>query len=705
VCSAQTLEKRKSFPGLDLLIIDEAHQTRKATKKFIDMHPNIKVIGLSATPFTAGLGNIFSHVVNTVTTKYLVDTKMLVPLRVFLAKEIDMTGAKKIAGEWSDDETSERGIKITGDVVNEWIKKTHEVYGRPRKTIVFAASVAHGADLASKFNEAGYNFVPISYMDTDEYKKEVFEDFAKPDTGIHGLIAVDILTKGFDVPDVQIGVSARPFSKSLSSHIQQMGRVMRSHPSKEFGLWLCLAKGSKVLTDSGLVPIDKVTLSHKIWDGTNFVNHGGAVCNGIQKVITYQGLTATEGHLVHTQEGWRTFGDCARKQIRITQTGLGGTPIRIGEDLRSKCFLVGLTAQKIYSRFMRMCDLWIQKLNFIEQFAKWKNKRLSCMQSARASISNVAIQPSASNESKMLFPYGQSIPHVWRGGCRVPIYWSKARSFVDYGAFGDTGLQYQSRAITYTVGQDKPVWTLRIGKSEMDFCGTQSIKQEGESGCGKNAQIQNKPSRNTILGQYFEAVLLGWNDGRANNREIHAALNQTEREVWDILDAGQHNRFTCEGLLVHNCHSGNFLRFREDWDEIYENGASELDDGREKPKKEPTMNEKEAAKCPRCGGLWGNNNICSHCGFVRQRRNEVIDQPGELVELEGKSVTKMDKQEFYSELLFMSDARGYKEGWAAWKFKEKFGVFPRSLEKVQRPVSLKTLNWLKSKAIAYSKGR
>ena len=39
--------------------------------------------------------------------------------------------------------------------------------------------------------------------------------------------------------NVMIGVSARPFSKSLSSHIQQLGRVMRSHPSKKFGVWLC----------------------------------------------------------------------------------------------------------------------------------------------------------------------------------------------------------------------------------------------------------------------------------------------------------------------------------------------------------------------------------------------------------------------------------------------------------------------------------
>ena len=81
----------------------------------------------------------------------------------------------------------------------------------------------------------------------------------------------------------------------------------------------------------------------------------------------------------------------------------------------------------------------------------------------------------------------------------------------------------------------------------------------------------------------------------------------------------------------------------------------------------------------------------------------MLDQPGELVELEGKSVTKIDKQTFYSELLFMSKSRGYKEGWAAWKFKEKFGVFPRMLEKVEKMPSMKTLNWLKSKAIAYSK--
>jgi len=238
VCSAQTLERRGSFPGLNLLIVDEAHQTREQTVEFIKANPHVRVIGLTATPFTKGLGKIYDNVISTVTTKQLVDDKVLVPLRVFIAKEIDMTGAKKVAGEWSADETTQRGMVITGDVVTEWIKKTHEIFGEPRKTIVFASGVEHGIDLARKFQEQGHNFVCVSYKDDDEWKKQVIEDFSKPDTQIAGLIATDILTKGFDVSDVMIGISARPFSKSLSSHIQQMGRVMRGHEGKDFAVWL-----------------------------------------------------------------------------------------------------------------------------------------------------------------------------------------------------------------------------------------------------------------------------------------------------------------------------------------------------------------------------------------------------------------------------------------------------------------------------------
>lgn len=391
VCSAQTIEKRGAFPGLNLLIIDECHAQRAQTIEFIKNNPDVKVIGLSATPFTKGLGSVYSNVVCSATTEQLVGEKHLVPLRVFIAKEIDMTGAKKVAGEWSKDEAGERGMQITGDVVAEWVKKTHEIFGGPKKTIVFCANVAHGADLAEKFGAAGYNFVAISYRDSDEYKREVVDEFSKPDTNIHGVIATDILTKGFDVSDVMIGVSARPFTKSLSSHIQQMGRVMRPHTGKDFALWLD--------------------------------------------------------------------------------------------------------------------------------------------------------------------------------------------------------------------------------------------------------------------------------------------------------------------------HSGNYIRFREEWEQVYHDGVDALQDDKEKPKKEKTAAEKKEAKCPQCGHLWpGDADTCPSCGHVRARQNKVVNIPGELQEL-GGGATRDVKQSWYSQLMQIQIDRNYSPGWLGHKFREKFGMFPRGLVEVPAPTSLEVLRWEKSRRIAWAKSK
>ena len=239
VCSAQTLERRSEFPGVDLMVVDEAHQIRKATVDIIRNFPRMHVLGLSATPFTKGLGEVFSRVVSPITHNELTDQGYLCPVTYYAAVAPDMTGAKKVAGEWSADEVESRGSKILGDIVSEWESKTQEHFGGPRKTIVFCASVAHGAEICGHFQEAGHNFVQISYLDADDdTRREILKEFSRPDSQIMGLVAVDVLTKGFDCPDVCVGISARPFSKSFSSHIQQLGRILRADPSKDRALWL-----------------------------------------------------------------------------------------------------------------------------------------------------------------------------------------------------------------------------------------------------------------------------------------------------------------------------------------------------------------------------------------------------------------------------------------------------------------------------------
>jgi hypothetical protein len=155
-------------------------------------------------------------------------------------------------------------------------------------------------------------------------------------------------------------------------------------------------------------------------------------------------------------------------------------------------------------------------------------------------------------------------------------------------------------------------------------------------------------------------------------------------------------------------HSGNFLRFRDDWDKLYTEGVQHLEEGgSEKAKREPTEKEKKEAKCPKCAELWiSQTNVCHSCGHIRQALSTIISIAGELEELE-EANRKLHKSntEFYAELVYYGRLKGYKDGWAAHKYKEKFAVFPKGISLDPKPPTPETLRWIKSRMIAYSKGK
>lgn len=240
VCSVQTLARRMLPRDPSLIVYDECHCQYKATLDFMARYPEAVKIGLTATPFTAGMGNHWDAMVNVRSTRALIGDGHLVEPTIYVARspEDAELGLNKF-GEFSDESAASAGIKIVGDVVAEWVKKTHEHFGGPAKTIVFSPTVEHGRELCAAFGAAGYNFQQISYLDrSEEERAEKIAEFRRPDSIIHGLVSCGVLTKGFDVPDTLIGISCKPYRKSLSSHMQEIGRVMRSHPSKGKALWL-----------------------------------------------------------------------------------------------------------------------------------------------------------------------------------------------------------------------------------------------------------------------------------------------------------------------------------------------------------------------------------------------------------------------------------------------------------------------------------
>jgi superfamily II DNA or RNA helicase len=222
IASVQTIAKRNYWPQCDVLIVDEAHTTFKAWTDFA-LTTDAAVIGLSATPFTKGLGKIFTNLVNATTMYDLTQTGVLVPMKIFSCRKPDMTGAATAGGEWTDRAAEEREMAIVGDVVREW-----QTYGEGRKTIVFGATINHCRELCKQFNDAGIMAAIFTSETTASEREELLTEYRKPDSVLRVLISVEALAKGFDVPDVGCIADARPLRKSLSTAMQMWGRGLRS---------------------------------------------------------------------------------------------------------------------------------------------------------------------------------------------------------------------------------------------------------------------------------------------------------------------------------------------------------------------------------------------------------------------------------------------------------------------------------------------
>lgn len=274
IISTPTLARR-DLSGLipfKFLLWDECHIWSKALVDFINANPQMKVVGLTATPFAPWLGTIFTNIVNVTTTNRLIAEGWLTPLKVYAARAISTRGLKVTAGEWEPSEIEKRSLAIIGDIVAGWQSKTRLHFGGPVKTIVFSATVAHGEELCRKFAAIGANFQQVSYKDgNDASRRALIKDFKSPDSDIDGLVSCEALGRGFDVPDIRCMIAARPYRKSMSSWIQQLGRAMRIAPGKDYALlldhsnnWIRFDEDVQEFFESGIHTLRECDLDSKV---------------------------------------------------------------------------------------------------------------------------------------------------------------------------------------------------------------------------------------------------------------------------------------------------------------------------------------------------------------------------------------------------------------------------------------------------------
>lgn len=124
---------------------------------------------------------------------------------------------------------------------------------------------------------------------------------------------------------------------------------------------------------------------------------------------------------------------------------------------------------------------------------------------------------------------------------------------------------------------------------------------------------------------------------------------------------------------------------------------------------EREQHEKKPKECKKCNYLKPAGIYeCPRCGFKPLAGEDVeTDKDRELVKIKGKEKkwTMEEKQSWYSMFLGQCKTKGYKEGWAANKYKEKFGVWPKGLKRTPKAASPEFNAYIKHLNIKFAKSK
>lgn len=214
----------------DLLICDEAHHAPAGSWQAIrQAWPNATYLGVTATPIRLdgrGLGDAFDRMVLGPSARELTERGYLVPADVFCPSVPDLAGLRTRCGDWTtaDLEKAIAESSIVGDAVQSF--RQHVPSG---SAVAFCASVAHARVTAAAFEAAGIRAAVLTGGDKKEHREAVLDGLASG--AIRILCSVDVISEGFDLPDIRAAILLRP-TKSLGLYLQQVGRALRPADGK-----------------------------------------------------------------------------------------------------------------------------------------------------------------------------------------------------------------------------------------------------------------------------------------------------------------------------------------------------------------------------------------------------------------------------------------------------------------------------------------
>lgn len=240
-----TIKKKGNVFGIrNSLLIDEAHcvppRQESSYRRIIESleadNPNMRGIGYTATAFRMGLGTLIeegSYFTDFAYNKTELDDfnqfirdGYLVPLFPKNTEtEIDLSDVKIVAGEFNQKEleAASNQERITIAAIREALTLAHD----RNHWLVYCAGISH---VESVVHILEWHGIPCDYVHSKRTDAENERAIARAQSGgIRALVNADMLTTGFDWPEVDAILMLRA-TNSPGLHVQMLGRGTRPAP-------------------------------------------------------------------------------------------------------------------------------------------------------------------------------------------------------------------------------------------------------------------------------------------------------------------------------------------------------------------------------------------------------------------------------------------------------------------------------------------
>lgn len=244
IAQIQSVHKRMYDLGkFDVVFVDECHlisdedssMYQRALDVLRTLNPDVRVVGLSATPFRMkeglvyGPGKMFESCVEHVTMRELIETGYLTPLigknadRKFDASALHMRGGDFIAGELEDYMADQ--IKVS-QAVSELVAQCAD----RKRTLVFSSGNKHSRMIVEELEKLGQTAALVNGEMGLVERDAVIG--ASRSGAVKFLVNCAVLTTGYDDPAIDCVAILRP-TRSPGLLLQMAGRGLRLSPGKQ----------------------------------------------------------------------------------------------------------------------------------------------------------------------------------------------------------------------------------------------------------------------------------------------------------------------------------------------------------------------------------------------------------------------------------------------------------------------------------------